>query len=74
MSRAQFVEILKQRGFVVGKRDPRLNRAFKGRFMVAEPYKRGIATDDARHGPWCIVGDNLAALITTACQYWDLDD
>ena len=55
-------------GLMVGKRDPQRNTAFKGKFMVAEPISDAglMPTTDARHGGYCIVGDNLDALVTTA--------
>lgn len=62
---------LKRWGFVVGERDPRLNRAFAGAFMVAESYEDSQApTDSGRDGPWCIVGDNLTALVEQAHSSW----
>jgi len=68
------MEALKKAGFIVGPRDPRLNRAFKGIFMVAAHYeKTQRPTDDASKGPWCIVGNNLAALITQAYDFWEPD-
>ena len=64
-------EDLKRWGFIVGARDPRLNRAFVGAFMVAEWYEDSeTPTDDGSNGPWCIVGDNLDALIETAHNVW----
>jgi len=66
------MDALKKAGFIVGPRDKRLNRAFAGVFMVAEPYQKDqTPTDDASKGPWCIVGNNLAALITQAYEQWE---
>lgn len=60
-------ELLEKAGFTVGARNPHLNTAFKGCFMVVEPYDESeLPTEDGRNGPWCIVGDNLDALIVEA--------
>lgn len=60
-------ELLERAGFHVGERETRLNTAFSGRFMVVEPYEESeLPTEDGRNGPWCIVGDNLNALIVEA--------
>ena len=63
---------LEKMGFVIGKRDPNMNRAFAGRYMVAESYDAGTIQDDAQGGDgvWCIVGDHLEGLITEAAQFW----
>ena len=67
MTRAEKKTFLEKHGWVCGLRDTRLNRAFAGRFMCAEPYDDDdTPTDDARNGPWCIVGDNLDPLIDEA--------
>lgn len=58
---------LEQHGFTVGARDPRVNRAFTGKFMVIEQHEDSqLPTDDARNGPWAIVGDDLDDLIEQA--------
>lgn len=63
---------LQAAGFVVGKRDPNMNRAFAGRFMVAEAYELGTMQDDAQGGDgvWCIVGDDMATLIREAFSFF----
>ncbi len=67
-------EKLKKAGFIVGDRDQNLNRAFSGRYMVAEvrdpddPYP----TDDAGDGRFCIVGDDLDALAREAATFFEL--
>src|SRR5271156_50463 len=54
---------LESYGFTCGPRDPRLNRAFKGKFMVVENHDESeLPTDSGADGPWCIVGDDLPAL------------
>jgi hypothetical protein len=59
-------------GFKIGKRDPRgINTNFPGKFMVAEDYDPSqLPTRDGSNGPWCIVGDNLDALIDEAFNVW----
>jgi hypothetical protein len=56
---------LQDAGWFVGKRDPKRNRAFRGKYMVCEDPNYG-PTDDAREGGFCIVGDNLDSLIFEA--------
>jgi len=61
------IRALRNAGFTVGDRDPRINRAFVGAFMVAEAHDESeLPTDDGSDGPWAIVGDNLEALIIQA--------
>ena len=51
-------------GFTVGQRDPRLNTDYPGSLMVVEGYELvQLPTRDGSDGPWCVVGDNLDALI-----------
>ena len=60
-------DALERSGFVIGARDARLNRNYRGAFMVAEPYTdEDTPTNDGSNGPFCIVGDNLSALIHEA--------
>jgi len=62
---------LRSWGFTVGARDPRLNRAYAGQFMVVEWHTEDeLPTWDGRDGPWCVVGDNLDALIEIAHDCW----
>ncbi|MFC3530259.1 hypothetical protein ACFOMH_18980 [Paracoccus mangrovi] len=51
-----------------------MNRAFSGRFMVAEPPGPDdpYPTDDASDGRYCVVGDNLAALVTSTIEFFGL--
>lgn len=62
------IRALQAAGFVVGPRDPNMNRAFKGQYMVAEPYEAGTIQDDAEGGDgvWCIVGDDIIVLLREA--------
>lgn len=69
----QKVTILQSYGFAVGKRDPRLNTRFPGAFMVCEVSDEeeltrdyDLPTEDGANGPWCVVGDDLAALVEQA--------
>lgn len=71
---------LTARGFIVGPRDPRLNRLWSGRWMVVDNDLADVldalgatGTDDASRGPWCIVGDNLLELIEEAHWMWCTD-
>ena len=57
---------LKMYGFKYGERDPLMNTAFNGRFMVAKHYLDGHTQESSRGGVWCVVGDNLDALIDAA--------
>ncbi len=65
-------------GYEIGVRDPRLNSDYPGCFMVVESHEPSeLPTRDGRNGPWCIVGDDLAALVTEAFEVlctFDLDD
>ena len=62
---------LRQWGFIVGKRDPRLNTRFSGAFMVCESFEPAeVPTKDGSNGPWCIVGDDLTLLVEQAYGVW----
>lgn len=62
---------LEAEGFIRGARDQRLNRFFRGDFMVVESHEESeLPTDDGRDGPWCIVGDDLSELIEIAYDVW----
>lgn len=62
---------LRKLGFIVGPRDPRLNRKYPGKFMVVESHDESeLPTDDGSNGPWCIVGDDLDALVQQAYDVW----
>ena len=63
---------LREYGFIVGDRDPRLNTDHPGRFMVSEPADgKAVPTKDGSNGPWCIVGDNLDDLVIEAYAAWE---
>lgn len=65
---------LEKMGFTVGKRDARLNTDFGGAFMVVEAHDESeLPTRDGRNGPWCIVGDDLDALINEAFDSWEFE-
>jgi len=59
---------LVEHGYFVGDRDPRLNTKYPGRFMVTEDdfATYPLPTKDGSNGPWCIVGDDLDALVKQA--------
>lgn len=64
MTHEQKIATLREHGFVVGERDPRLNTNFAGAFMVAEAHEESeLPTQDGRNGPWCVVGDDLPTLV-----------
>ena len=69
-------EWLRDHGWFVGDRDPRLNTKYPGKFMVTEndfeDYE--LPTEDGSNGPWCIVGDNLDALTKEAFDVHFADD
>ncbi|WP_420408671.1 hypothetical protein [Hoeflea sp.] len=61
---------LESYGWKVGERDPRLNTNFPGAFMCVEPHEEAeLPTRDGSNGPWCIVGDDLSALIDEAHEF-----
>lgn len=62
---------LEAMGFRIGARDPRMNTAFEGAFMVAEGYEDGHTQEDGQGGVWCVVGDDLEQLIETAAGFFD---
>ena len=63
---------LEKLGFIVGVRDPKMNTAFLGKYMVSEHYEENHTQVDGgqAHSVWCIVGDNLALLIEDAASFW----
>lgn len=70
MTQTQQADWLRKHGFIIGIRDARLNRAFKGSYMVTEQFTEPLTpTDDGRNGPWCIVGDDINNLINLAFHY-----
>ena len=74
MTQEEMTSRLREWGFVVGKRDPRINTRFEGSFMVVESHEESeLPTEDGRNGPWCIVGDDLAALVREAYGVWEGD-
>lgn len=65
-------DLLKQHGFVVGPRDPNMNKAFEGQYMVAEAYEKGHEQFSADGGVWCIVGDDYNELLASAVSCHEL--
>lgn len=65
------VEAIRAAGLFIGERDPNMNKAFDGKWMVCaylearDPYP----TDDAREGLFCIVGECPNALAEEAMVY-----
>jgi len=68
------IALLEKYGFTVGDRDARLNARYPGNYMVVEANAADIGdyelpTEDGANGPWCIVGDDLEAIVVEAHQY-----
>ena len=61
-------EFLKLHGLYLSERDWRINRATEGAWQVTELYTDGTVTEDARNGPWAIVGNDRALLVREALQ------
>jgi|HubBroStandDraft_2_1064218.scaffolds.fasta_scaffold168171_3 hypothetical protein len=61
---------LREHGFTIGKRNPLINTAFQGRYMVAvlESWD-GRPTEDARPLPFATVGADLGELIDSAYSF-----
>lgn len=67
----EMADALRRAGFIVGKRDTRVNRNYPGSFMVIEDHEDSeLPTDDGSNGPWAIVGDDLSSLIRQAYDIW----
>lgn len=71
MTIAEMRKALEARGLIVGVRDAWRNQAFRGAFIVAEPYDK--PTVDASVGGYCVVGDNLNVLIRDAYSFFCID-
>ncbi len=64
------VACLRLYGFVVGPRDPLINRHYRGAWMVAEAHEPSeLPTDDGSNGPWCVVGDDLHQMVDDAFDF-----
>ena len=71
---AHKIAMLEKYGFTIGERDERLNTNYPGKHMVCEANHEDIGdydlpTADGGNGPWCIVGDDLDALVAEAHDY-----
>jgi hypothetical protein len=55
-------------GLYLSERDPMINRAFEGKWQIAEHYEPGTETETAQDGPWAIVGDDRQALVAEGYQ------
>lgn len=67
MDTNDMIAALKNYGFTVGPRDPRVNRLHAGKYMVIEPYEDDmLPTDDGANGPWAVVGNDLPLLVAAA--------
>lgn len=58
-------------GYTIGPRDPKLNTDHLGVFMIVEALEEwdGQPTENGANGPWCIVGDDLGAMIKEAHEF-----
>lgn len=54
------------KGIFIGPRDPQRNSFYPGAFMVCEDTEAGPSEFAGMGGGYCIVGDDLAFLITEA--------
>lgn len=61
----QKISDLETMGFKVGERDPAINSAFNGKFMVVEDYGEGPSDSASGYG-YRIVGDHLNTMIERA--------
>ncbi len=61
----QEVDQLLEEGFIVGLRDDAYGGTNPGRFMVMEGAGEEHSEDE-----WCVVGDDLAALVSEAWNLW----
>lgn len=59
------IDDLLNAGFFVGMRDINRNTAYTGRYMVCED-ENFQNTEDAAEGGFCIVGDDMEALVNEA--------
>lgn len=69
MNKTQFLEGF---GYRIGSRDPRINTASEGKYMVCEDFAEGdypLPTRDGSNGPWAIVGDDMDMLVNEAYEH-----
>jgi hypothetical protein len=64
------IAALREIGLLVGNRDPKRNKGFAGKFMVAEPISNEEITES---NAFCIVGNNLDELVNEAFDFFSLD-
>jgi hypothetical protein len=66
------VALLEKQGLIVGNRDPQRNTSFEGAYMVAEPISDPslLPTKDSSHGGYCVVGDDLRALVDVTFEHF----
>lgn len=70
MTQQEKIDFLRSYGFVIGDRESRLNTNYPGKFMVTEGYDEDeLPTEDGSNGPWCIVGDDLDALVDEGHEF-----
>ena len=60
-------------GWTIGQRNDhgvKLNMKFVGKYIAVEPHDESEApTEDGSNGPWCIVGDDVDALLREAYEF-----
>lgn len=66
MTMQEKIRTLQQAEFLVGKRDPLVNPAFAGAYMVSEQHHFNF------RGGWAIVGDDLDLLVEEAFEFFEL--
>lgn len=70
MTTEEKIAHLRSKGWTVGPRDPRLNTDFPGSMMVVEEHGEDeLPTKDGSNGPWCLVGDDLEAMVEEAYRF-----
>lgn len=76
----QKLRVLLAYGFTVGVRDGRLNTDHPGYYMVLEGTVQDaeeageLPTRDGANGPWCLVGDDLSAMLDEAFDHAGMFD
>lgn len=58
-------------GYTIAAREPKLNTDHMGVFMIAEALEEwdGTPTENGANGPWCLIGDDLAAMVKEAHDF-----
>lgn len=67
-------ELLEYQDFIVGERDPRVQTEFDGKYMVAQKYDDCEIENPHNGDFWCVVGDDLNALMEEAIRDFQLEE